>query len=104
MLCNCTDQYRADAVDKACEGADCVWHVAALVGPFHARHMYTAVNYDGSINVLNACRLVLAGTPSTRFDGNDIDGLSEDQLKYPKRFLQLYAESKAKGEQVSHSD
>jgi nucleoside-diphosphate-sugar epimerase len=46
-------------------------------------------------------KLVLAGTPSTRFDGNDIDGLSEDQLKYPKKFLQLYAESKAQGEQVS---
>eukprot|EP00953_Heterococcus_sp_UTEX-ZZ885_P038064 19543-Heterococcus_DN1.PRE.2 len=45
-------------------------------------------------------KLVLAGTPSTRFDGNDIDGLSEDQLKYPKKFLQLYAESKAKGEQA----
>lgn len=46
----------ADEVSKACEGADCVWHVAALVGPFHAKEAYMAVNYHGSLNVLEACR------------------------------------------------
>ncbi|CAN0200960.1 unnamed protein product [Ectocarpus sp. 6 AP-2014] len=93
-----------DDVDKACEGADCVWHVAALVGPFHAKEAYMAVNYQGSLNVLGACRkhgvgkLIMSSSPSTRFDGSDIDGLKEDELEYPKKFLQLYAESKAKGE------
>ncbi|CAN0530639.1 unnamed protein product, partial [Ectocarpus sp. 12 AP-2014] len=93
-----------DDVDKACEGADCVWHVAALVGPFHAKEAYMAVNYQGSLNVLEACRyhgvgkLIMSSSPSTRFDGNDIDGLKENELEYPKKFLQLYAESKAKGE------
>lgn len=47
-----------DDVDKACEGAHCVWHVAALVGPFHAKEAYMAVNYQGSLNVLEACRYV----------------------------------------------
>eukprot|EP00611_Tribonema_gayanum_P031056 TRINITY_DN8833_c0_g1_i1.p1 TRINITY_DN8833_c0_g1~~TRINITY_DN8833_c0_g1_i1.p1 ORF type:complete len:366 (-),score=106.07 TRINITY_DN8833_c0_g1_i1:422-1489(-) len=89
----------------ALDGADCVWHIAALVGPFHDRSKYMAVNYHGSINVLKACRkhgikkLVMSGSPSTRFDGNDIDGLTEAQLKYPKKYLQLYAETKALAEQ-----
>ncbi|CAM9896702.1 unnamed protein product [Sphacelaria rigidula] len=63
-----------------------------------------AVNYGGTLNVLNACRkygvgkLIMSTSPSTRFDGNDIDGLKEDELTIPKKFLQLYAESKAMGE------
>ena len=27
-------------VVRACEGADCVWHIAALVGPYHALAAY----------------------------------------------------------------
>eukprot|EP00667_Euglena_gracilis_P014509 EG_transcript_15039 len=85
-------------------GVDCVWHIAALVGPFHPKHRYLAVNYEGSKNVLRACkqaschRLVMSSSPSTRFDGNDIVGLREDELHIPKTFLQDYAESKAMGE------
>jgi nucleoside-diphosphate-sugar epimerase len=87
-------------------GLDCVWHVAALVGPFHPKPRYMAVNFEGSKNVLRACqatgcrRLVMSSSPSTRFDGTDIVGLREDQLAYPKVFLQDYAESKALGEQA----
>eukprot|EP00668_Euglena_longa_P045901 GGOE01061584.1.p1 GENE.GGOE01061584.1~~GGOE01061584.1.p1 ORF type:complete len:367 (+),score=92.39 GGOE01061584.1:84-1184(+) len=83
---------------------DCVWHIAALVGPFHPKHRYMAVNYEGSKNVLRACkengcrRIVMSSSPSTRFDGSDIVGLREDQLSIPSSFLQDYAESKAMGE------
>ncbi|CAM9654196.1 unnamed protein product, partial [Laminaria digitata] len=93
-------------VNKACEGADCVWHIAALVGPFHAKDAFMAVNYQGTLNVLEACRkhgvgkLIMSSSPSTRFDGYDIDGLKEDDLAVPKKFLQLYAESKAMGEKA----
>lgn len=31
----------------------------------------------------------MSSSPSTRFDGNDIDGLKEDELEYPKKFLQV---------------
>lgn len=95
-----------DAVFDACKGADCVWHVAAAVGPFHPHDLYRKVNYDGTINVLDACRhhnvrkLVMASSPSTRFDGSDVDGLSE--LEMPalplKSYMQEYAETKALGE------
>ncbi|CAM9257829.1 unnamed protein product [Choristocarpus tenellus] len=100
------DLTKEQDVDKACEGADCVWHIAALVGPFHPKEAYMAVNYRGTVNVINACKshgvgkLIMSSSPSTRFDGNDIDGLTEDQMKYPKKFLQLYAESKAMGEKA----
>ena len=26
-----------DDVNEACKGAECVWHIAALVGPYHKR-------------------------------------------------------------------
>ncbi|CAM9163130.1 unnamed protein product [Discosporangium mesarthrocarpum] len=100
------DLTKSEDVDKACEGADCVWHIAALVGPFHKLEAYMAVNYMGTLNVLGACKrfgvakLIMSSSPSTRFDGKDIDGLREDQLKTPKKFLQMYAESKAMGEKA----
>jgi len=98
------DLTRFEDVDKACEGADCVWHVAALVGPYYPKEAYRKVNYEGSLHVLEACRkhkvrkIVFSSSPSTRFDGNDIDGLRESDLKIPKVFLQEYAETKAMGE------
>ena len=95
-----------DAVMRVCEGADCVYHVAAIVGPFHPRDLYFRVNYQGTINVLEACRqnkvprLVMSSSPSTRFDGSDVDGLTEEDMpKLPlPRYLQIYAETKALGE------
>ena len=33
----------ADAVAKVCKGADCVWHNAAAVGPFHPQELYMQV-------------------------------------------------------------
>lgn len=34
-------------------------------------------------------KLIMSTSPSTRFDGNDIDGLKEDELAMPKKFLQV---------------
>lgn len=34
-------------------------------------------------------KLIMSSSPSTRFDGNDIDGLKEDDLSVPKKFLQV---------------
>ncbi|CAM9611651.1 unnamed protein product [Chrysoparadoxa australica] len=100
------DITKPEDVDKACEGADCVWHVAALVGPFHPADLYTAVNYEGTMHVINSCkkykvgRIIMSSSPSTRMDGSDIDGLTEEQLHFPKKYLQAYAESKAAGERA----
>lgn len=95
-----------DAVFNVCEGADCVWHNAAAVGPFHPKDLYMKVNYKGTLNVIDACRhhsvpkIVMSSSPSTRFDGTDVDGLTEAAMpKLPMpAYLQEYAESKAQGE------
>ena len=40
------------SIIKACEGVDCVFHVAAIVGPFHPHEVYERVNYRGTLNVI----------------------------------------------------
>uniref|UniRef100_A0A7S2UZ88 3-beta hydroxysteroid dehydrogenase/isomerase domain-containing protein n=1 Tax=Fibrocapsa japonica TaxID=94617 RepID=A0A7S2UZ88_9STRA len=95
-----------DAVKAAGTTIHCVWHIAALVGPYHQKDAYMAVNYKGTLNVIQACRqfkvgrLVMSSSPSTRFDGNDIEGLGVEDLKIPDKFVQIYAETKAMGEKA----
>jgi NAD dependent epimerase/dehydratase len=46
-------------VHKAVEGCDCVFHLAALIGipySYVAPNDYVAVNVQGTVNVLQACR------------------------------------------------
>ena len=96
------------AVDAFVAGADCVWHNAAAVGPFHPYDLYFKVNYEGTLNVIEACKaagvrkIVMSSSPSTRFDGSDIDGLTEAEMPaLPQAsYLQTYAETKAMGEKA----
>eukprot|EP00123_Amoebidium_parasiticum_P015456 comp22981_c2_seq1/m.36564 comp22981_c2_seq1/g.36564 ORF comp22981_c2_seq1/g.36564 comp22981_c2_seq1/m.36564 type:complete len:355 (-) comp22981_c2_seq1:37-1101(-) len=100
------DLTKKEEVIAACEGVDAVWHNAAAVGPFLPHHLYEAVNYRGSLHVLEACRvhkirkLIMSGTPSTRFDGKDMVGLKAEEMpvRQPGQFMQAYAETKAMGE------
>jgi nucleoside-diphosphate-sugar epimerase len=100
------DITRPEAVAAAVQGADCVWHNAAAVGPFHPLDLYDQVNHIGTLNVIAACKqhnvtkIVMSSSPSTRFTGADIDGLTEDELPTlpMKEYLQEYAASKAAGE------
>ena len=108
-------------VIKACKGADCVWHVAAAVGPYHPKEVYDKVNYKGTLNVIEACRvnkvpkMIMSSSPSTRMNGQNIDGDGEDELPSfeemadPKgalshasegKWLQPYAASKFRGEKA----
>ena len=93
----------------ACKGIEIVYHIAALVGPFHDRNKYMAVNYDGTLNVMLGAKLqakelgkkvkfVYSSSPSTRFTGADVTGQREEELPIPDKFLALYAESKAYAE------
>mmetsp|Transcript_15232 Transcript_15232/g.28667 ORF Transcript_15232/g.28667 Transcript_15232/m.28667 type:complete len:395 (+) Transcript_15232:49-1233(+) len=87
---------------------DVVYHIAALVGPFHDYDRYMDVNYHGTMHILQACkeynvpRLVFSSSPSTRFTGKDIEGLREDQMEIPEKFLAMYAETKAYAEKEVH--
>jgi nucleoside-diphosphate-sugar epimerase len=83
---------------------DVCFHIGALVGPFHDREKYMAVNYHGTVRIINACkkyqvsRLVYSSSPSTRFTGADVTGQTEDELPMPTKWLAMYAEAKAHGE------
>lgn len=98
----------ADSVSKAIKGADCVWHVAACVGPYHPKPLYTRVNVNGTANVIAACKehhiqkLVYSCSPTTRFfsDVRNIDGLTEAELPDipQQKYLAEYARTKAEGE------
>jgi nucleoside-diphosphate-sugar epimerase len=103
-----------DVVLKAAKGVEAIFHIAALVGPYHPKDAYVKVNYEGTLNILNACkqlgikRLVMSSSPSTRFPYPDpnVDNLTEDELfqknkgDYAPYFLQPYAETKALGEKA----
>ena len=95
-------------VERVIAGADCVWHVAATVGGFHPTPLYFKVNFEGTLNVIAACKaagvrkVVMSSSPSTRFDGGDVDGLSEAELPLLPlpQYLQTYARTKAMGEKA----
>ena len=44
------------STDTSKHPIECVFHIAALVGPYHAKEMYRKVNYDGSVHILNMCK------------------------------------------------
>lgn len=88
------------------KNVDAVFHIAAVVGPYYPKPLYRKVNYEGTLNVIEACKtnsiryLVSSSSPSTRFFGNDISGKSADELPIPPpgKFTAPYAETKAMGE------
>ena len=100
-----TNPDAVNAAFAAVDQVDMVYHIAALVGPFYDKALYKKVNLDGTIHILDACRqfkvpkLVNSSSPSTRFTGKDIEGVTEDDLYIPKTFLAEYAETKAYAEQ-----
>jgi len=100
-LCN------LDEVEKALQGADCVWHNAAAVGPFLPKHFYRNVNVIGTKNVIEACKkqgvrkVVFSATPSSRFTcTNDVDGQTEAEMPDipQKQYVAEYSATKAEGE------
>lgn len=101
-----TDPQTVNDLLREFQPVGCVWHNAAAVGPFHPQDLYERVNYQGTLNVIEACKsngitkVVMSSSPSTRFTGVDVDGLTEDEMpSLPlDKYLQAYAATKAKGE------
>lgn len=96
------------------DAIDCIFHIAALVGPYHPKDAYYQVNYEGTKNILRLAnekkikKIVMSSSPSTRFPYPDpnVNYLTEDELfeinggDFTKVFLQPYAETKALGEKL----
>ncbi|TAJ21248.1 MAG: NAD-dependent epimerase/dehydratase family protein [Planctomycetota bacterium] len=97
------DLAELDSVRNAVAGHDAVVHAAALTGVWGPRAAFVETNVLGTRRVLQACveqgvaRLVYTGSPSACFDGRDHVDASND-LKYARRFLSPYPETKALAE------
>ncbi len=95
----------AAAVRSACDGADVVYHVAALTGIWGPKRDFFSINVEGTRNVIAACRamgvgkLVYTSSPSVVFGREALCGVDES-TPYPKRYLASYPESKAAAERM----
>ena len=98
------DLAHRDAVLKACEGVDCVFHVGGKVGVWGHWFDYFEANVHGTLNLLGACeelgigRMVFTSSPSVTFDGRDQRGV-DASAPYPEKWLAHYPHSKAIAEQ-----
>lgn len=94
-----------DAVAKAVEGCDVVFHVAAKAGVWGRYADYHATNVTGTENVIAACRahgvgrLVYTSTPSVVHGGGDLEGVNES-TPYPKKYDADYPATKAAAERM----
>ena len=95
------------AVYAACQGVDCVFHVAALAGISMNKRAYAETNLRGTETVLVGClqngvsRLVYTSSPSVVFDGTDqrgIDGSFAYNLDWLEKHNCYYSKSKALAE------
>jgi len=95
----------ADDVDRAVEGCDLVYHVAAKPGVWGSYDEYYRPNTLGTLNVIESCRrfgvarLVYTSTPSVVHGGADIEG-ADESLGYPDKFETHYPATKAEAEQA----
>jgi nucleoside-diphosphate-sugar epimerase len=94
-----------DAVLRAVEGADVVFHVAAKVGAWGPYADFHAINVVGTQNIVEACRrcgvpkLVYTSSPSVVFHGGDAEGVDES-VPYPDDYLAHYPKTKAAAERM----
>lgn len=103
------DQLQGDisddaAVEKACDGIQLVFHVAAKPGIWGGYKDYYKTNVTGTKNVIEACsihsisKLVYTSSPSVVFNGMDMEGVDES-VPYSDRFHAHYPKTKAIAEQ-----
>jgi nucleoside-diphosphate-sugar epimerase len=94
-----------DAVEKACEDRDVVFHIAAKVGIWGEYDSYYSINVTGTRNVIEACRkqgvgrVVFTSSSSVVFDGSDLYGIDET-YPYPAKYHSHYSATKAMAEQL----
>ena len=95
----------AKSVDRAAQGVDIVFHVAALAGIWGSWHEYYTTNVLGTEIVVGSCQkndipmLVYTSTPSVVFNRTDIKG-GDESLPYADEYLCNYARSKIMAERT----
>lgn len=92
-------------VQRACDGVELVFHVAAKPPPWGKYRDYYKTNVTGTQNVIDGCihhkisRLVYTSTPSVVFDGSDMQG-ADESAPYPAGFNAFYPQTKAMAEKL----
>ena len=92
------------AVLRAAQGCEVVFHVAAKAGLWGRKIDFHNANVLGTENVIRACqqagiaRLVYTSSPSVVFDGRDMEGVNES-VPYAPTFRAHYPRTKALAEQ-----
>lgn len=94
----------SEAVHKAMQDVDLVFHVASKAGVWGDKSDYFSANVSGTENVISAClthnidKLIYTSTPSVTFSGKDENSVNES-APYAEQFLNFYGLSKAIAEQ-----
>lgn len=94
-----------DDCARACQGQNALIHTAALVGPWLDPEAAERVNVGGTQNLLQAARhahiprFVFTSSPSAIFDGTPLVD-APPSVPYPPRFPNVYAQTKARSEQL----
>ncbi len=105
VICFTGDLRDYEAVKKAVQGKDSVFHVAAKAGVWGPVKDYYGINFTGTENILNACKecgvkkLIYTSSPSVAFGTEAIENGNEE-LPYPDSYLTSYPETKAKAEKM----
>jgi nucleoside-diphosphate-sugar epimerase len=95
----------ADAVGRACQGVEAVFHTAARPGVWGTYDDFYRPNVVGTRSVIDACRrcgvrrLVYTSSPSVVFHGGDMEGVDES-TPYPADYHAHYPRTKAMAEQM----
>ncbi len=99
------DLQNSEAVNKACQGMDTIFHVAAKAGDWGSWDSYYQPNVVGTKNIINACRqnnvpkLINTSTPSVVANSHSRAG-DDESLPYPDKFESFYSHTKAIAEQM----
>lgn len=105
----CGDLANAKDVQRAVQGVDIVFHVAARAGVWGERQLYYDTNVRGTEHIVAACLhhkvkyLIYTGSPSATFDGSAQEGVNED-TPFTQKFFCAYQETKTIAEQYVRQD
>ena len=96
----------ADAVGRAVEGMDTIFHVAARVGYWGRHQEYVETNVGGTRKLLDAAktagveRFVYTSTPSVVIGTGGAPAGADETAPYPERYLSSYGPTKAEAERA----
>lgn len=103
--CICADLSDSDAIARACEGMDVVFHVASHVSLWGEWQTFYKTNVLGTKNIIAACKLqgvkklIYTSTPSVAFNGSDLLD-ADESTQEPSRYLSYYPRSKKMAEDL----